>query len=122
MRMLMPLLLIVALVLVLGGTLLSATANILGFVFMLLVAAVVGWLADMIVPGELPYGFLGTIAAGLIGSWIGGALLGPMGPEIAGIYIIPAIIGAIVFAFLLRFLLGMFNRDTVTVDRTDRAI
>lgn len=82
----------------------------LGFILMIIVAAIVGWIADLVVPGELPFGIIGSIIAGIIGAFIGSALLGNFGPQVGGIALIPAIIGAIVFAFLLRFLLGFMGR------------
>lgn len=74
----------------------SLALSLIGLLFMLLVAGFVGWLADTIVPGELPYGFLGAALAGLVGSWIGQWLLGPLGPSLFGIRLIPALVGAII--------------------------
>ncbi len=80
---------------------------VIGIVLLLVVAGLIGWLADSIVPGELPFGWVGAIAAGLIGSWIGGFLLGPvlravpiLNLSIFGVHIIPAIVGAIVVALV----------------------
>lgn len=74
------------------------TSHLVGLVVMLFVAGLIGWLADRIVPGRLPYGWLGAIVAGLLGSWLGTLVLGSLGPELFGITIIPAILGAIVLA------------------------
>jgi uncharacterized membrane protein YeaQ/YmgE (transglycosylase-associated protein family) len=68
----------------------------------LLVAGVVGWLADLVVPGKLPYGFLGAIAAGVIGGFLGGLLLRGLGPELAGVQIVPTFVGAAALAFGLE--------------------
>ncbi len=87
--------------------------GILGFLLMLVVAAIIGWLADLIVPGRLPWGWIGAIIAGLVGAWIGHALLGDFGPVIGGLAIIPALIGAIVFAFLLELVLKATVRRPV---------
>jgi uncharacterized membrane protein YeaQ/YmgE (transglycosylase-associated protein family) len=51
---------------------------------------------------------------GFIGAWIGGALL-HIGPTIEGIQIIPAIVGAALFVFLLRLIMGAFTRNRGTV-------
>jgi uncharacterized membrane protein YeaQ/YmgE (transglycosylase-associated protein family) len=80
------------------------TFSLIGLLITLVVAAIVGWVADLIVPGKLPYGWLGAIVAGLLGSWLGTLILGDLGPTIRGITIIPAIIGAIILAFLVEFL------------------
>lgn len=89
------------------------TANTIGVLITLLVAGLVGWLADSIVPGEIPLGWLGAIMAGLVGSWIGAALFGRFGPSLAGISIIPAVIGAIILAFLISLVTRMMARRTV---------
>ena len=75
--------------------------NLLGVLLMLVVAGLVGVLADAIVPGRLPWGFLGAILAGLVGSWLGVALFGEIGPTIFGIPIISAFIGALIVAFVV---------------------
>lgn len=76
------------------------TFHLVGLIVMLFVAGIIGWIADMIVPGRLPYGWLGAIVAGLVGSWVGGLILGGFGPALGGIAIIPALLGAIILAFL----------------------
>ena len=79
------------------------TVSLLGLLVTLLVAFFVGWLADKIVPGRIPYGWLGATVAGLLGSWIGGILLGDAGPEIGGIAIFPALVGAVILAFVIEW-------------------
>lgn len=86
--------------------------SILGLLVLLLVAALVGLLADALVPGAVPFGWVGAIIVGLIGAWLGGILLGDFGPHLAGIYLIPAVIGAVIFSLLLELLLGTFTRRT----------
>jgi uncharacterized membrane protein YeaQ/YmgE (transglycosylase-associated protein family) len=79
--------------------------DLLGFLILLIVAAIVGALGEMIAGGKVPGGWLGSILAGLIGAWLGGLLI-HFGPVIGGIQIIPAIIGAALFVFLIRLLSG----------------
>ena len=74
--------------------------SLVGLVITLVIAALIGWLADKIVPGQLPYGWLGAIVAGLLGSFLGGILLGDLGPTIGGISLVPALVGAIILAFI----------------------
>ena len=76
------------------------TVSLVGLLITLVVAGLVGWLADRVVPGELPYGWLGAIAAGLLGSWLGGWLFDGFGPDIGGIALIPAFVGAVILAFV----------------------
>lgn len=73
--------------------------GILGFLVFLLVAAVCAWVADYLVPGRIPGGFLAAAIVGLIGAWIGTALFGSMGPELGGVSVLPAIIGSGVLVF-----------------------
>lgn len=76
------------------------TSHLVGLIVMLFIAGIIGWVADQIVPGRLPYGWLGAIVAGLVGSWVGGLILGGLGPALAGIAIVPALVGAIILAFV----------------------
>lgn len=48
--------------------------------------------------------------AGLVGSSIGEAVLGSWGPNVAGMIIIPSIIGAIVVVVIVSFLLNRITR------------
>jgi uncharacterized membrane protein YeaQ/YmgE (transglycosylase-associated protein family) len=84
--------------LVIFAALILLSFQLIGLVLFLAVAGLVGWLADALVPGELPFGWLGAIAAGLIGSFLGRLLLGPWGPAVFGIHLVPALLGAIVVA------------------------
>jgi len=76
------------------------TLQLVGLFITLLVAAVIGWVADQIVPGRLPYGWLGATVFGLLGSWLGSLLLGRFGPQLGGVAIVPALVGAVVLAVL----------------------
>jgi uncharacterized membrane protein YeaQ/YmgE (transglycosylase-associated protein family) len=79
--------------------------DLLGFLILLVVAAVVGALGEMIAGGKVPGGWLGSIIAGLVGAWLGGMLI-RIGPLIGGIDVISAIIGAALFVFLIRLVSG----------------
>lgn len=88
----------------------------LGFLVMLLVAAIIGFIGDALVPGKMPGGWVGAIIAGLIGSALGGYLFGlvnlPSGPEIAGLAIIPSIIGAALVVWLVGWAGTQMSRGT----------
>ena len=77
---------------------LTVAGTIVNLVLFLFMAGVVGWLADLMLPGRLPYGWLGAILAGLVGGWLGTLLLGPVGPSLFGVRLIPALVGAIILA------------------------
>ena len=99
--------------LVVFALLILGTFNIIGLLVYLIIAGIVGWIADAIVPGRLPYGWLGAIVAGLLGSYLGALLLGAIGPTVAGIPLISAIIGAIIVVFLFKLLFRGYRGSTV---------
>lgn len=75
----------------------------LGFLVMLLVAAIIGFVGEALAPGGVPGGWMGAIVAGLLGSSVGGYLFGgilPSGPVLAGFALIPSILGAVVVVLL----------------------
>lgn len=86
----------------------------LGFLVMLLVAAIVGFIGDALVPGRMPGGWGGAIIAGLLGSALGGYLFNalgiPGGPVLGGLAIIPSIIGAALVVLLLGLVSGALAR------------
>lgn len=49
----------------------------------------------------MPFGIIGNIVAGLIGSAIGSKLLGEWGPILGGVPILPALIGSIILILFL---------------------
>lgn len=93
------------LLLIVFGGFIAFTLGLVRLVLFLVVAGLVGWVADAIVPGELPFGWLGAITAGLLGSWLGTILIGPIGPSLLGIRILPALLGAIILAFIADLVL-----------------
>jgi uncharacterized membrane protein YeaQ/YmgE (transglycosylase-associated protein family) len=104
----MPALLIVLVILALLALfgMFGIVGSVLGLVLTVIVAAIVGWVADLIVPGNRPYGFLGAACAGIVGCWLGVALLGSLGPTLAGIPLLSALIGAIIVTFLYALLVS----------------
>src|SRR5205809_3814970 len=91
----------------------------IGFIAILLMLSIVGWVIDLIIPGRMPYGWLGGIVAAIIGGVIGGWLFGflSFGPS-AGFgdtryYFIPGLLGGILFAFIVRYIMGTQTRRTL---------
>ncbi|RST73008.1 GlsB/YeaQ/YmgE family stress response membrane protein [Siminovitchia acidinfaciens] len=82
----------------------------MGFLLYLIVGGIIGWLAGLILGRDVPGGIIGNIIAGIIGAWIGGALFGNWGPAMAGIPIVPALIGAIVLVLVLSLIMGAMAR------------
>ncbi|MGG0664989.1 hypothetical protein ABE042_12860 [Viridibacillus arvi] len=56
------------------------------FLWFLIIAGIIGWLASMIIGKDIPGGIISNIIAGIIGAWngawIGGKLLGQWGPTL----------------------------------------
>ncbi|KRK52848.1 hypothetical protein FC97_GL002015 [Companilactobacillus kimchii DSM 13961 = JCM 10707] len=59
----------------------------------------------------MPWGWVGNIIGGLVGAWLGETLLGAWGPNIAGMAIVPAIVGAIVVVLLTTWLFSSMRRS-----------
>ncbi len=68
----------------------------------LIVAAICAIIASALVPGSIPGGFLVAMVCGFLGAWIGGNLLGSFGPSLAGVSLIPTILGSAILVLLLH--------------------
>lgn len=93
------LVLIVIVAILLLALVLWITASLIGLIITIVVAGLIGWAADQITPGDLPYGVFGAVGAGLLGALLGGLLLNGFGPDVAGLAIIPTLVGAVILAF-----------------------
>ncbi len=85
----------------------------IGVIAMFILLAVVGWVIDRIIPGKMPYGIIGGIVAAIIGGVIGGFQFGVLSFGLQApdggmtFYFIPGLLGGIVFAIIVRFVMGM---------------
>ena len=79
--------------------------SLIGLLLFILIAGVCGAIGEGIAGGKVGPGFLGSFIVGLVGAWIGGMLL-HIGPVIAGVAVIPAIIGSVLFVAILKLLTG----------------
>jgi uncharacterized membrane protein YeaQ/YmgE (transglycosylase-associated protein family) len=77
----------------------------------LIVGAVAGWLAGVVVRGY-GFGLVGNIAVGIVGSFIGGALFAQFHVGLGG-GIFSAIIGAAAGAIVLLLLLRLIRRTAI---------
>ncbi|WP_220739723.1 GlsB/YeaQ/YmgE family stress response membrane protein [Leuconostoc miyukkimchii] len=80
-------------------------------IWSLIVGAIIGAVAGAITNRGESMGWISNIVAGLIGSAIGQSLLGHWGPSLAGMSLIPSIIGAVILVLLVSVLLGIRGRD-----------
>ncbi len=78
----------------------------MGIILFLIVAAVCACIASALVPGRIPGGFLVAMICGVIGAWIGGNLVGSFGPALAGVSLVPTIIGSAVLVFGMALMSG----------------
>jgi uncharacterized membrane protein YeaQ/YmgE (transglycosylase-associated protein family) len=81
---------------------------LVALIIWLVVGAVAGWLAGIIVKGY-GFGLVGNIIVGIIGGLIAGWLLPRLGIVIGGGYI-AAIINAVIGAVILLLIIGLIKR------------
>jgi len=77
-------------------------------IIILIVGAVAGWLAGLIVRG-MGFGLIGNIIVGIVGAFIAGWLLPRLGISIGG-GILGSIINATIGAVILLLILGLIRR------------
>lgn len=75
----------------------------------LVIGAVAGWLAGLIVKGY-GFGLVGNIVVGIIGAILAGWLLPLVGFVLVG-GVIAAIINAVIGAVILLVVIGLFKKD-----------
>ena len=78
----------------------------MGFIWALIVGGVIGAIAGAITKKGSSMGIIANIIAGLVGSTIGQAILGTWGPSLAGMAIVPSIIGAVILVAIVLWILG----------------
>ncbi|MBL1227652.1 GlsB/YeaQ/YmgE family stress response membrane protein [Enterococcus sp. BWB1-3] len=81
----------------------------MGLIWSLLVGALIGVIAGAITNKGESMGWIANIVAGLVGSAIGQSLLGSWGPSLAGMALVPSIIGAVIFVAVISFFFGRSN-------------
>jgi uncharacterized membrane protein YeaQ/YmgE (transglycosylase-associated protein family) len=81
-----------------------------GIIISIVMAILIGIIGDSLVRHDMPGGVLGSMIAGFVGAWVGAYLFGSWGPEIAGFAVIPAIIGTMLFVFVLGLLGSAFRK------------
>ncbi|MBN9417607.1 MAG: GlsB/YeaQ/YmgE family stress response membrane protein [Candidatus Eremiobacteraeota bacterium] len=77
------------------------------FILFLIVAAICAIIASALVPGRIPGGFLVAMVCGFLGAWIGGNLMGHFGPSLAGVSLIPTIVGSAVLVLCMSLVSGL---------------
>lgn len=78
-----------------------------GIIIMLVIGGVAGWLAGLIMKGG-GFGLIGNIIVGIVGGFIGGWLLSLVNIGMSGY--IGQILGAVLGAVVLLFIVGLFKK------------
>ncbi|PCR98815.1 GlsB/YeaQ/YmgE family stress response membrane protein [Lactococcus fujiensis] len=79
-------------------------------IWSIIVGALIGVVAGALTKQGGSMGWIANILAGLVGSFVGQALLGSWGPSLAGMALIPSIVGAIIVVLVVSFFLGRLNK------------
>lgn len=79
----------------------------MGFLWSLIVGAIIGAIAGAITNRGASMGWIANILAGLVGSALGQFLLGTWGPQLAGMALIPSIIGAVILVIIVSMIFGL---------------
>ncbi len=77
----------------------------MNLIIFLVIGALAGWLAGVIMKGG-GFGLIGDIVVGVLGSFLGGWLLPKLGLSIGGDFggFITAVIGAVILLFIVRLI------------------
>lgn len=75
----------------------------------LFIGALIGAIAGRFTQKSGSMGCITNIIAGLMGSFVGHALFGEWGPRLAGMAIVPSILGAIIVVAVASFFLNKRN-------------
>ncbi|PCH12453.1 Transglycosylase associated protein [Streptococcus parauberis] len=77
----------------------------MGLLWTLIVGGIIGLIAGALTKHGGSMGWIANIVAGLVGAWLGQSLLGAWGPSLAGMALIPSIIGAVIVVVVVSFVL-----------------
>ena len=72
----------------------------------LIVGGLIGFIAGGITRKGGAMGIIANIIAGLLGSYVGQALFGTWGPNLAGMAIVPSVLGAVIVIAVVSFFFG----------------
>ena len=79
----------------------------LHWIWVLIVGGVIGLIAGAITHKGGSMNWIANIIAGLVGASLGEALLGAWGPQVAGMAIVPSLLGAIILVILVSWIMTM---------------
>nr|WP_231723272.1 GlsB/YeaQ/YmgE family stress response membrane protein [Parvimonas sp. KA00067] len=71
-----------------------------------MIGGLIGFIAGGITKKGGAMGIIANIIAGLLGSSVGQALFGTWGPKLAGMAIVPSVLGAVIVIAVVSFFFG----------------
>lgn len=88
----------------------------MNLIIALIIGGIIGWLASIVMRTDAQQGILLNIVVGIVGSLLGGFLLGPMlggGSLLSGNFDIRSLIVALLGAVILLAIVNLFRRGSV---------
>lgn len=79
-------------------------------IWSIIVGGFIGFIAGGITKKGGAMGIIANIIAGLVGSSVGQALFGSWGPKLAGMALVPSILGAVIVIAVVSFFFGKKNK------------
>ena len=83
--------------------------SLITFILSVVIAFVIGTVADKISPINMPGSWAGAIVAGFIGNWIGPLIFGTWGPMVVGFSLVPALIGAFIVVIVAGIMVKLLS-------------
>ncbi|HJE27082.1 MULTISPECIES: GlsB/YeaQ/YmgE family stress response membrane protein [Limosilactobacillus] len=77
------------------------------WLWVLIVGGIIGLIAGAITHRGGSMGVISNVIAGLVGSSVGEAILGSWGPQVAGMAIVPSVIGAVILVLIVSMIFGI---------------
>ncbi|GGI62646.1 GlsB/YeaQ/YmgE family stress response membrane protein [Limosilactobacillus sp. RRLNB_1_1] len=77
------------------------------WIWVIIVGGLIGLAAGALTRRGGSMGVISNIIAGLVGSVVGEAILGAWGPQVAGMAIIPSVIGAVILVMIVSLIFGI---------------
>ena len=84
--------------------------NGMSLILYLVIGGVIGWFASLVIGRDVPGGIVGNVITGIIGAWIGGNLFGNWGPRLGDFFIVPSIVGALIFVIIVSYIMRSMRK------------
>jgi uncharacterized membrane protein YeaQ/YmgE (transglycosylase-associated protein family) len=82
------------------------------WIWVLIVGGLIGLIAGAITRRGGSMGWIANIVAGLLGSVLGEDIFGSWGPHMAGMALVPSIIGSVILVLAVSLVLGFIKSRT----------